>query len=72
MRVVDRDTGEQAWRLAKASAVRDSAGRLTMVVNVIADITAVKRAELAQRLLAQAGELFGSSLQLDDTAPAPA
>lgn len=67
MRVVDRESGEQAWRLAKASAVRDSAGRLTMVVNVIADITAVKRAELAQRLLAEAGELFGASLQLEDT-----
>lgn len=67
MRVVDRRTGQQAWRLAKASAVRDSAGRLTMVVNVIADITAVKRAELAQRLLAEAGALFGSALELEDT-----
>lgn len=67
MRVFDRHTGEQAWRLTKASAVTDSAGRLTMVVNVIADITAVKRAELAQRLLAQAGELFSSSVELKDT-----
>ena len=66
MRVFDRQTGEQAWRLTKASAVTDSAGRVTMVVNVIADITAVKRAELAQRLLAQAGELFSSSLELKD------
>jgi serine phosphatase RsbU (regulator of sigma subunit) len=67
MRVVDRQTGEQVWRLAKASAVRDSAGELTMVVNAIADITAVKRAERAQRLLAEAGDVLSSSLELRDT-----
>lgn len=67
MRVVDRQTGEQGWRMAKSSAVRDGDGRLRLVVNVIADITAVKRAEVAQRLLAQAGELLNASLELEET-----
>jgi PAS domain-containing protein len=67
MRVVDRETGEQRWRIAKASAVRDSGGRLRMVVNAIADMTPVKRAELAQGLLARAGEVFPSSLDLQET-----
>jgi PAS domain S-box-containing protein len=67
MRVVDRQTGEQRWRMTTASAVHDSAGGLQMVVNVIADLTAVKRAEFAQRLLARAGEVFNSSLELQDT-----
>lgn len=67
VRVVDRRTGEQRWRLTKSSAVRDPAGRVTMVVNVIADITAVKRAELVQRLLAGAGEALSSARELDAT-----
>jgi GAF domain-containing protein len=61
VRVIDRRTGEQAWRQIKSSAVRDSAGAITMVVSVIADITASKRAELVQRLLAEAGEVLASS-----------
>jgi PAS domain S-box-containing protein len=61
LRVVDRETGEQAWRMIKSSAVRDSAGAITMVVSVIADITAGKRAELVQRLLAEAGEVLTGS-----------
>lgn len=67
VRVVDKETGRQSWRLTKASGVRDSSGRLTMVVNVISDITAGKRAEFAQRLLAQAGDVLGSSMELSDT-----
>jgi PAS domain S-box-containing protein len=67
MRVVNRESGEQRWRLVRASAVRDRAGELTMVVNVLSDITAVKRAELAERLLARAGEVLGASMDLPTT-----
>ena len=67
VRVVDRRTGEQRWRQTKASAVRDGAGEVRMVVNVIADITAVKRAELVQRLLTDVGEALAASQDLDDT-----
>lgn len=67
VRVVDRRTGEQRWRVTKSSAVRDTAGRVTMVVNVIGDITAAKRAELVQRLLAGAGEALSSARELEAT-----
>ncbi len=66
-RVIDKATGEERWRMTKASAVRDRDGDVTLVVNVIEDITDVKRAELAQRLLARAGALLGSSLDPDTT-----
>ncbi|MGA9858183.1 MAG: SpoIIE family protein phosphatase, partial [Solirubrobacteraceae bacterium] len=67
LRVVDRRTGEQRWRQTTSTAVRDRSGAITMIVNVIADITAVKRAELVQRLLADAGDALSSSVGLHDT-----
>lgn len=66
-RTRDRRTGEMAWRVTKASGVYDSDDRLTLVVNVIEDITEVKRAELTQRVLARAGELLSSSLDYERT-----
>jgi PAS domain S-box-containing protein len=62
VRNVIRATGEQRWLLHKATPVFDSGGSLTMVVSVIEDLTEVKRAELAQRLLAEAGQILSSSL----------
>ena len=53
MRVIDRSTGTEQWRRTTASGVYDEAGALQLVVNVIADITAAKRAERSQRLLAR-------------------
>jgi serine phosphatase RsbU (regulator of sigma subunit)/PAS domain-containing protein len=67
LRIVDKRTGEQRWRMTKASAVRDASGQVKMVVNVFADMTAAKRAELVQRLLAGAGEALSSSRDPHDT-----
>jgi PAS domain S-box-containing protein len=67
VRAVNRATGAVEWRVTKASGVYDSDGDLTLVVNVIEDITEVKRAELSQRLLARAGELLASSLDYEQT-----
>ncbi|MDX6678658.1 MAG: hypothetical protein QOE31_2710 [Solirubrobacteraceae bacterium] len=66
-RTVNRATGEEAWRLTKASGVHDRDGNVTLVVNVIEDITDVKRTEMSQRLLARAGELLGASLDPEST-----
>jgi PAS domain S-box-containing protein len=66
-RAVSRATGEVSWRVTKASGVYDSEGSLQLVVNVIEDITEVKRAELTQRMLARAGELLSSSLDYERT-----
>ncbi len=67
VRAVDRRTGEAQWRMTKATAIRDPAGAVQLVVNVITDITAAKRAELAQRLLADAAAALASSLDYERT-----
>ena len=67
VRAVHKDSGRVDWRVTKASGVYDSAGELTLVVNVIEDISEVKRAEIAQRMLARAGELLSSSLDYERT-----
>jgi len=66
-RALDRRTGEIGWRVTKASGVYSASGELKLVVNVIEDITEVKRAELTQRMLARAGELLSSSLDYERT-----
>jgi signal transduction histidine kinase len=50
---INRATGEERWRVNKARGVRDSRGRMRLVVTVIEDITDQKRAEVAQRLLSR-------------------
>ncbi|MDX6554007.1 MAG: hypothetical protein QOD86_202, partial [Miltoncostaeaceae bacterium] len=67
LRSIRRDTGEERWRVTKATAVTDAEGRPAMAVNVIEDITDVKRAEQTQRLLAEAGEVLSSSLDYGET-----
>jgi len=67
VRAIDRATGEETWRVTKASGVYDREGNVKLVVNVIEDITEVKRAEMTQRLLARAGELLASSLDYERT-----
>jgi PAS domain S-box-containing protein len=66
-RTVNRATGEEGWRVTKASGVFDRDGNVTLVVNVIEDITEVKRAEMTQRLLARAGAVLSSSLDYEAT-----
>ena len=66
-RSVNVETGEEHWRVTKASGVHDRDGNVSLVVNVIEDITEVKRAEMTQRLLARAGELLSSSLDYEAT-----
>ena len=67
VRNVVKATGQERWLLNKASPVHDEGGQVTLAVNVIEDVTEVKRAELAQRLLAEAGEVLSSSLDYERT-----
>jgi PAS domain S-box-containing protein len=67
LRWIAAETGEPRWSLVKATALRDEAGRIVAAVNVIEDVTQVREAELAQRLLAQAGEELASSLDYEET-----
>jgi PAS domain S-box-containing protein len=64
---VARATGHERWLLNKATPVFDRAGNVSLVVSVIEDLTEVKRAELAQRLLADASKELSSSLDYQQT-----
>ena len=55
------------WLVQRASAIRDESGALSRVVNVIEDVTVMKRAELRARILAQASEALSSSLDYELT-----
>ncbi len=67
VRNVVRATGEERWLVHKATPVFDRNRELSLVVSVIEDVTEVKRAELAQRLLAEAGQALSSSLDYEQT-----
>jgi PAS domain S-box-containing protein len=67
VRSIIRATGRQQWLLHKATPVFDPDGTLALVVNVIEDITDQKRAELAQRMLSEAGRALSSSLDYEQT-----
>jgi GAF domain-containing protein/anti-sigma regulatory factor (Ser/Thr protein kinase) len=67
VRNVVRATGEQRWLLSKAIAIRDEEGAPVYVVNFTEDVTAVKRGEVAQRVLAEAGRMLVSSLDYAET-----
>ncbi len=67
VRNVVRSTGVERWLMHKATPVFDQDEELALVVNVIEDLTDVKRAELAQRLLAEAGKELSSSLDYEQT-----
>jgi PAS domain S-box-containing protein len=67
VRSVNRASGKALWLLHKATPVFDDDGALSLAVNVIEDITREKRAELTQRLLAEAGRELSSSLDYEQT-----
>ncbi len=61
-----RATGEERWSAVKATPILDGGGRVTMAINVIEDITTHKRAEMAQRFLADSSALLSASLDPDE------
>ncbi|MEA2281365.1 MAG: hypothetical protein QOK21_1972 [Solirubrobacteraceae bacterium] len=60
-------TGEERWLLNKASLVRGDDPHGASVVNVIEDLTAIKRAELRERLLSEATAELSRSLDYEST-----
>ncbi|HEU0317025.1 MAG TPA: PAS domain S-box protein, partial [Solirubrobacteraceae bacterium] len=67
MNTVNRATGEEHWRLLKATGLRDADGNLEAAITIIEDLTSVKTAELRTRLLAEASEILASSLDYEQT-----
>lgn len=62
-----RKDGSEAWVHHTRSLVRDEAGEPQYFVVVLEDVTARKRGEDRLRILAQAGQTLGSSLDFHDT-----
>ena len=61
-----RATGEERWSAVKATPILDGGGTVAMAINVIEDITTHKRAEMAQRFLADSSALLSASLDPDE------
>jgi PAS domain S-box-containing protein len=65
--VRNQETGEERWSIVRSSPLTDTAGNVLYAVNVWQDATGQKRAEAAQRFLAEAGEALASSLDVEAT-----
>ncbi len=65
IRFRDPRDGSERWSRVKATPVRGENGEVAMAINVIEDVTELKRTEHAQRLLAEAGRLLASSLDTE-------
>jgi PAS domain S-box-containing protein len=62
------ETGEERWLMVRCSTVNDAeTGRVLYAVNVLENITEVKRAQLAESFMAQAGSVLASSLDYAET-----
>ena len=66
LRVVDRVSGEEFWRMLRSTPLDGDDGR-PLAVTVIEDVTDAKKAERRQAFLARAGELLASSLDYGET-----
>src|SRR5437763_11239919 len=67
VRRVDKRNGHARWIRIKAVPLRDNSGRVAAAANVSEDVTDVKEAELAERLLAEAGAALAASLDYEVT-----
>jgi PAS domain S-box-containing protein len=59
-----QDTGKERWSMVSARPVHDISGKVVMAVNIFRDITAFKKAEKTQKLLADAGDLLASDFDV--------
>lgn len=66
VRALGKSSGQERWRVIKASPVSLPDER-RLVVNVIEDVTEVKRAEIQQRLLSDSTRALSSSLDYEQT-----
>jgi PAS domain S-box-containing protein len=63
---------ELRWTRVKATPVTDADGGVRLAINVIEDVTELKRAEQGQRFLAEAGRVLAGSLDYHETLAAVA
>jgi hypothetical protein len=65
VRNTDLETGELRWFLMKARRLEGHS--VPLAVNLVEDLTAIKKAELGQRLLSDSGRILASSLDYERT-----
>ncbi len=65
IRYVDTRDASERWSKVKATPIFDEDGRVAMAINVIEDVTDLKRSEESQRLLAEVGRILASSLSTE-------
>jgi PAS domain S-box-containing protein len=58
---------EYRWTRVQSTPVFDAGGGVRLAINVIEDITDIKRAEQRQRFLAEAGRVLAGSLDYEET-----
>jgi PAS domain S-box-containing protein len=64
VRNIVRATGEERWIVARASPIADpDTGEMLYAVNVFEDVTSIKRAQLAERFLAEERAKIAHTLQ---------
>ena len=66
LRFRKRATGEERWVVKKSTPIRDDRDNVTMLINVLEDVTHYKRRERVQRLLAETGRVIGSLLDPEE------
>jgi PAS domain S-box-containing protein len=67
-----RGSAEWRWSRIQSTPVLDAAGGVRLAINVIEDVTELKRAEQGQRFLAEAGRALAASLDFNETLAAVA
>jgi PAS domain S-box-containing protein len=68
VRNIVRATGEERWLIVRCSPISDpETGRILYAVNVFENITEVKRAQLAERFMAEASRVLASSMDYGET-----
>jgi serine phosphatase RsbU (regulator of sigma subunit)/PAS domain-containing protein len=62
-----RGAADERWSRVQSTPVLDADGAVRLAINVIEDITDLKRAELGQRFLAEASRVLAGSLDVQET-----
>ena len=67
VRYRSRERAEERWSRVQSTPVFDDDGSVRLAINVIEDITDIKRAEHGHRFLAEASRVLAGSLDYQDT-----
>jgi PAS domain S-box-containing protein len=67
IRSIHRETGREIWSEDRTRAIRGPDGKPLYAVTTLQDITAIKRAEFMQGMLARTGELLATSIDYRET-----